>query len=92
MAVEKPDTWVVGCEAQDDVPGGTQDECVAAHGDGGVGSFGGVGGVEGAGVFGGAGDGLEVVAVEMEGMFAGIWVIWLDGLATGGRLIAGMGY
>jgi len=92
VAVEEPDAGVVGCEAEDDVAGGTKDECVAAHGDGRVGSFGRVGGVEGAGVFSRASDSLEVVTVEMEGMFAGIWLILLDGLATGGRLAAGKGY
>ena len=74
VAVEEPDAGVVGLEAKHDVAGGVEDEGVAAHGDGWVGCLGGVGGGEVAGVFRRAGDGLEVVAMEMEGVFAGVWV------------------
>lgn len=34
-----------------------------------------VGGIEDTGFFRGSGDGLEVVAVEMEGMFARVWEV-----------------
>ena len=72
MAVEEPDARVIGAETDDEVAVGADHEGVAAHGDGGeclvadvVSRF-----------FLGADDGLEVVAVEVEGVFA--WVVVVE--------------
>ena len=81
MAVEEPDTGVVGAEAEDDVAVRVYHEGVATHGDGGKGLVHDVV----AGVRGRADDGLEVVAVQVEGVFA--WVVVVeddfDGLVFG---------
>ncbi len=80
VAVEEPDTGVVGAEAEDDVAVWVDHYGVAFHGCGGEGGGGGGGvgvgvGVVGAGVGGGADDGLEGVAVEVEGVFALVGVV-----------------
>ena len=71
VAVKEPDARVVGAEAQYDVAVGVHHEGVAAHGDGGEGFVADVV----AGEFVRAGDGLEGVAVEVEGVFAGVFVV-----------------
>ena len=71
MAVEEPDARVVGAETNDEVAVGSDHEGVAAHGDGGEGLVADVV----AGFLLGADDGLEVVAVEVEGVLARVVVV-----------------
>ena len=61
--------WIIGLEAEDDVTLRMDHEGIAAHGNGGEGSVIGVS----ACVLVGADDGLEVVAMEMEGVLA--WIV-----------------
>lgn len=63
--------WVVGAEAEDEVAVGADEDGVSLHWDFGEGLV--VGVV--AGVVGGAHDGLEDVAVEVEGMAAAVVVV-----------------
>ena len=70
VAVEEPDARVVAAEAQHDVAVGAHPEGIAAHG---YRREGGVGRIVVAAVLLAASDGLEVVAMEVEGMFA--WVV-----------------
>lgn len=71
VAVEEPDARVIGAEAQDYVAVWADHEGIAAHGDGGESAVAGVG----AGGVVGADEGLEGVAVEVEGVFAGVGVV-----------------
>lgn len=91
VAVEEPHARVVGAEAQRDVAVGVNEDGVAAHGDRWVRGCGCV--VEEhrlvvrvveAGGFGGSGDELEVVRVQVEGVLAGVVVVHddLDDLAV----------
>lgn len=71
VAVEEPDAWVVGAEADDEVAIRADHEGVAAHGDGGEGFVADVV----SGFLLGADDGLEVVAVKVEGVLARVIVV-----------------
>ena len=71
VAVEEPDAWVIGLEAEDGISVGAHGDGVAPHR---------VSGqrlvvYEIAGFFLGTHDGLEGVAVEMEGVFAWVEVV-----------------
>lgn len=73
VAVEEPDAWVVGAEAQDEVAVWADEDGVAAHWDGVL-----RGGRRGRGVVGtcfcvAADEDLEGVAVEVEGV--SFWVL-----------------
>ena len=72
VAVEKPDTWVVGLESQDDVSIWSQDESISSHRNCGIIGLAGVRCIEVTGFFVGSRDGLEIVAVKMEWMLSGI--------------------
>lgn len=72
MTVEEPDARVVGLEAKNEVAGWAEDDGIATHGNCGVRCFGCVAGVKCAGIFVGALDYLEVVAMEMERVFTAI--------------------
>jgi len=72
VAVEEPNTRVVRLEAQHNVAERVQDEGIAAHGSRAIDGLRGVRDVKEAGIIIGAGDGLEVVAVEVKGVFARI--------------------
>lgn len=74
VAVEEPDAGVVGAEADDEVAVRSDHECVASHGNGGEGLIANVV----PGFLFGASDGLEVVAVKMEGVLARIVVVKND--------------
>lgn len=63
--------WIVGAEAEDEVSVWADEDGVAPHGDFGEGFV----IDEVAGVLGGADDCLEGVAVEVEGMTAGVIVV-----------------
>ena len=71
VAVEEPDARVVGAETEDDVAVGSDHEGVSTHGDFGEGLIVDVVARE----LLGADDGLEGVAVEMEGVLAWIVVV-----------------
>ena len=71
VAVEEPDARVIGSEPQDHVAVWADHEGIAAHGHLGEGLVVDIR----TGLFGGADDGLESVAVEMEGVFAGVEVV-----------------
>lgn len=75
VAVEEPDSRVVGPEPDHVVAERPHQEDVAAHGDRGELVLGRVGGVVGARVVETAGDRLEVVAVEVEGMLVRVEVV-----------------
>ena len=63
--------WVIGLEAQDNVALGLDNKDVSAHGDRWQSLVSDIS----AGIFRGAGHGLEVVAMEVEGMFARVVAI-----------------
>ena len=73
VAMEEPDAWVVGDEAEDHVAVGSHEHGVAAHGHGR--EFGVVLWVVHSGLFLRAVDYLEVVTVKMEGMLAWIHIV-----------------
>lgn len=75
VAVEEPDTGVVGLESQNHVTIGPDDERIATHGLLGVGFDADALVLKGAGLLLGAVDGLEVVTVEMEGVAARVEVV-----------------
>jgi hypothetical protein len=68
VAVEEPDTGVIGAETQDDVPVWADEDGVAPHGCVGWGCVIGVCGVVESCVVVAAGNDLEGVAVEVEGV------------------------
>ena len=71
VAVKEPDAWVIGAEAQDDVAVGPDHEGVATHGNGGEGLVADVVTC----IVGGAGNGLEVVPMQVEGVLACVLVV-----------------
>ena len=78
VAVEEEDTWVGGAEAEHEVAERVCHDGVTAHGDGRELCCGGVGRVVESSVRGGAGDGLELVAVEMERVAAVVEIVDYD--------------
>lgn len=72
MAVEKPNSRVVGLEAEDDVTIWAEDEGISSHWGCRVHGLAAVGGIKGTGFFFRTGDGLESMTVEMKGVLPGI--------------------
>lgn len=83
MAVEKPHTRIIRLESQHHVPVRSHHKGVATHGGGG--EIGVAGRVVVASVFVAAPDGLEGVAVEVEGVLAGVVVVddYVDDVVVG---------
>jgi hypothetical protein len=75
MTVEEPDSRVVGLKPQDDESVGVNDYGVAAHRDGREGVICDARVLECARLVVGAEDGLEIVPVQMKGMFSRIDVV-----------------
>ena len=75
VTVEEPDAWVVSAETDDEIAEGSDEEGIAAHWGLGEVGLGCVGGVVGAGAGEAAGYGLEVVPMQVEGVFARVEVV-----------------
>lgn len=78
VAVEEPDAWIVCAEAHDEVASRSHQQCVPPYRNSRELVYRGAVWAEFTGVFGGAGQNLELMAVKVEWMLAGIQVVEHD--------------